>query len=102
MELLLTETADGVDSNNPVEGDLHLSGGDLVWTTDLGQEVAQRLRVRFRFFRGEWFLDRREGTPWYGEILVKNPSPRTVRAIFRNIILRTPGVAALNQLDFTL
>lgn len=99
MELLLTETVDG---DNPVEGDLFLQAGDLVWTTDLAAETAQRLRVRFRFFQGEWFLNRREGTPWFQSILVKDPSDQTIRAVFSQIITGTEGVKSLDSLSFDL
>lgn len=99
MELLLTAS---VDADNPVEGDLHLEHGDLVWTTDLAVEVAQRLRVRFRFFRGEWFLDLREGTPWYQEILGKGASDATIRAIFSNVIRTCPGVSSLVSISFEM
>ncbi|MCK4718809.1 MAG: hypothetical protein KAT70_09085 [Thermoplasmata archaeon] len=99
MELKLTPS---IDADNPVEGDLQLEGGNLVWTTDLATEVAQRLRVRFRFFLGEWFLDTREGIPYADEILRKNPKGQTIRAIFTNAITTTQGVAFLERLDFTL
>jgi hypothetical protein len=90
-----------VDADNPVEGDLRLVGGDLVWTTDLSTEVAQRLRVRFRFFQGEWFLNRREGTPWFQQILTKNPAEETVRAVFTKVILGTEGIKTLEILTLT-
>ena len=99
MELKLTPQ---VDANNPVEGDLHLESGRLVWTTDLATEVAQRLRIRLRFFKGEWFLDAREGIPYAGEILVKNPSARTVRTIYSNAIQGTAGVSFVERLDYEL
>ena len=91
-----------IDGDNPVEGDLALSAGDLVWTSDLATEVAQRLRVRFRFFQGEWFLDRREGTPWYQSILVKNPDSQTVQAVFTKVVRETVGVKAVDSLSFSL
>lgn len=98
MELFLTATA---DADNPVEGDIHLEGGDLVWTSGLALEVAQRLRVRLRFFKGEWFLDLQEGTPWFQEILVKGVSDQAIRAVFSTIIRTCPGVASLDSLEFT-
>lgn len=99
MELLLTQKIDG---DNPIEDDLHLVNGDLVWTSELAVEVAQRLRIRLRFFRGEWFLDTREGTPWFQTILVKGASEGVIRAIFSRIVRTCPGVAALSSLTFTI
>lgn len=95
MELAIARS---VDAENPTVGDLRLSGGTLVWTTDLATEVAQRLTVRFNFFKGEWFLDRRQGTPWYQEVFVKDPDPAVLRAIFSSVILGTAGVATLERL----
>lgn len=99
MELLLVES---VDVDNPIEGDLKLETGTFVFTTDKPAEVAQRLRTRFRFFKGEWFLDRNLGTPWFQEILKKNPNMTTVRAIFSQVITNTPEVASLDSLEVTL
>lgn len=55
--------------------------------------VIQRIRQRFRMFRGEWFLDKRLGIPYYEEILVKNPDVGVVTTIFRQVLTDTPGVA---------
>lgn len=104
MDLCL---AVSVDADNPVAHDLRLVNGDLVW---LGQvegletleEVAQRFRVRLQFWKGEWFQDAREGVPYRDKVLTKNPSRQTVIAIFSNIIRTTPGVAALQRLDYSL
>lgn len=55
--------------------------------------VIQRIRQRFRFFLGEWFLDKRLGVPYYDSILVKNPDVAVVTTIFRRVLVDTPGVA---------
>lgn len=60
-----------------------VSGADL---------VKQRLLVRLRTFKGEWFLDTEEGIPYYRNILVKAPLRESVEAIFRSAILQTEGV----------
>ena len=88
-----------VDAENPTEGDLRLSGGNLVWLTDLSAEVAQRLTVRLNFFKGEWWYDQNQGTPYYQQILVKDPDISVLRAVFSRIVLDTPGVATITRLD---
>lgn len=95
MELAITLTEDG---ENPVVGDLRLSAGRLVWTSDLALEVAQRIAVRLQFFKGEWWLDRRQGLPWYEQVLVKSPDLPVVRGIFSKVITETPGLATLESL----
>lgn len=87
-----------VDADNPVEGDLALSGGTLVFTTDFSTEVAQRIRGRLRMFLGEWFLDQRLGLPYFQRVLVKNPSLRILRAIFGAVIQNTAGVQSVDSL----
>lgn len=61
--------------------------------------VVQRIRTRFQFWRREWFLDQRIGVPYRERILVKGVANSTVVAIFREVLLRTPGVATVQ--DFT-
>jgi hypothetical protein len=91
-----------VDDENPVAGDLRLVAGDLVQTSTLAEDVAQQLRVRFRFFLGEWLLDRAQGVPYLRDVLVKNPSLGVVRALVRRTIASTPGVEAVRSLSVEL
>jgi hypothetical protein len=55
------------------------------------EAFTQRLRHRFRFFLGEWFLDLRLGVPYYDYLFVANPDDRIVRALIRRIIEGVPG-----------
>lgn len=63
------------------------------------EAVAQRLRVRLRFFQGEWFLDRRQGIPYYRDIFRKNPNLAVINSIFRQVILGTPGVGRILKIN---
>lgn len=91
------------DINNPDVGDLLLSpSGQEVLRTALADEVAQRLYVRFAFFKGEWFLDLNQGTPWYQWILRKRPGDNTIRAVLSQVILGTTGVASVPKLSYTI
>lgn len=75
-------------------GDLKISQGDLL-LNDGVDAIAQHLKIRLRFFRGEWFLNLDEGVPYFQEVLRKNPSSRALGAFFRNIIVNTPGIASV-------
>lgn len=89
--------------NNPDVGDMQLSdNGDLVMVTDLSTEVAQRLQVAFNFFKGEWFLDLDEGTPWFQYILVKAPQDRVIRTVFTQLIANTEGVASVSKFAYSI
>jgi hypothetical protein len=64
--------------------------------------VAQHLRIRLRFYLGEWFLDTRVGIPFYTQIFVKNPNLAAINTVFRRAIVSTPGVEILERLDLAL
>lgn len=64
--------------------------------------VAQRVRVRFRWFLGEWFLDKRQGVPYYRDVLVKNPDSVLISFIFRRVLLSTPGVQSVSDFSASL
>lgn len=75
--------------------------GDFVLAT--GRDaITQHLRIRLRTFRGEWFLDRRVGLPYYQQILVKGPNLAAVKALYRRAIMETPGVTELRHLEVTM
>ncbi len=75
-------------------GDLDFSNGGLQ-IVEGPDEIAQKLFTRLQFFLGEWFLDQRQGIPYYEKILIKNPDLVIIQAIFREAILETPGVTSL-------
>lgn len=92
-----------VDVNNPDLGDMRLdNGGGEVLLTTLSDEVAQRLFVRFEFFKGEWFLDILQGTPWFGTVLSKNPGDKIIRTVLGNVIRTTEGVESLTRFAYTI
>jgi len=63
--------------------------------------IAQRLRVRLQFFLAEWFLDKRQGIPYFQVVLVKNPDLGLIQSVFRRAILGTPGVLAIKRMATT-
>lgn len=79
------------------DGDWDITGGRLTLLTD-APECAQKLTARLRFFRGEWFLDLRQGVPYFEAMLVQNPDINAVRQIIWRIITETPGVKSLESL----
>lgn len=85
-----------VDDENPVEGDLRLVDGQLVLVTGI-DAIRQELTVRLRWFRGEWFLDRRTGVPWFESILGQKTALSLIERILRRAILATPGVESITR-----
>lgn len=98
MDLMLTAVTDAA---NPTEGDLHLDG-EALSLVDSRDAIAQHIRIRLRFFLGEWFLDQREGIPFYRDILTKNPSRSLVESIYRQAITDTPGVDSLEKFALSI
>ncbi len=97
-----------VSELNPVEGDIEIDArGRIVWTNDAtGDSTAQKLRIRFNFWRGEYFADTRLGVPYIRQgtslgILGEKWDEPTFNAIMRNVILTTPGVASLRSYAVT-
>lgn len=92
-----------IDDDNPELDDLMISGNRLVFTEDLSIVVMNRLRVRFRFFKGEWFADTRLGVPYLGAkgILGSKLSNAELAAIFRPIISGTAGVDRVTFIEVT-
>lgn len=78
-------------------GDLELSNGDLVGVSG-ADGVAQRLLLKLRSFRGEWFLDEAFGVPWYQDVLVRGADTAILHATFTDAISSTPGVRRLERL----
>ena len=53
------------------ENDLYFTNGKLAFIngTNTDQEILQRIRVRLRFFQGEWYLNINHGIPYLNNIL---------------------------------
>ena len=83
-------------------GDLVIENGHFVIARGLDY-TRQQLSIRYRFFHREWFLDLREGIPYYRDVFVWNPNLDVIRSLFRRVALRTPGVLALPrfEVDYT-
>lgn len=76
-------------------GDISTSGIQFINGKD---EVAQTISTRLRLFRGEYFRNINDGTPWFQEILGKNGTVNNIDAIIRKIITETDGVQTI--IDF--
>jgi hypothetical protein len=82
-------------------GDLDLTGHRLNLITGEAA-IEQQVRLRCRYFEGEWFLDERQGIPYFRSILIKAPDLALVESLFRTAIRTTPGISAVNSVDLTL
>jgi hypothetical protein len=85
--------------NDPATGDIDLSKG-LRFTSSLVEYVSQRLGENLSLFLGEWFLDQRQGIPYFQKIIGSRARPVDLalfESIFRRAILKTAGVASVRN-----
>lgn len=87
-----------VDAENPVLGDLRVSGG-RVELVEGAEATEQEVRCRLRWWRGEWFLDLEDGTPYIGQLLGKGVSDETIRTMLRREILKVPDVERVESVE---
>lgn len=80
------------------DGDYTFGQGDESWLINSPEAVAQAVKTRFMLWRGQWFLDITEGTPWVQSVLGKQKAEIYELAIRRRI-LETRGVNAI--IDFS-
>jgi len=66
------------------------------------EAIRLRLLARLQFFQGEWFLDVRQGMPYFQAVFVKNPEISLIQSIFRRAILSTPGVSSIIRMETRL
>ena len=55
-------------------GDLDISTGNLRVEQSISQCTAWKLSNLFGMFKGEWFLDQRQGVPYFQYVLSATPS----------------------------
>lgn len=80
-------------------GDMTMGGGSSCFLADTPDAVAQNVMTRLALWRGSWFLDTTEGTPWLQEILGKHEA---VESVLRSRILDTPGVTEIIRFESIL
>lgn len=77
-------------------GDYVFGGQQADFYKDVPEGVGQAVLTRLRLLRGEWFLDKTEGTPWSTEVLGKYTNG-TYDAAIRQRILGTQGVLQITE-----
>lgn len=87
-DLLLTE-----------ENDLLISeSGDIVFT----DSISQAIKIRLKWFLGEWKINQGYGIPYYQEVFIKNPSTALLEDRLRTEILTVSGVNTVDNIVIKL
>ena len=81
------------------DGDYRFGHGDADFYQDEAEAVAQDCMTRLALWRGTWFIDTLEGTPWVQQILGKHEA---VDVVLRSRILETEGVLGLAEFESVL
>ncbi len=82
--------------------DLTLVEGQLVLVENVAEAAAIELNNKFRFVKGEYFLDIRQGVPYFDVVFVKNPDILIIRELFRKIILSARGITSVIDIQTSL
>lgn len=72
--------------------------GQKDYFKDQVEAVVQSVQTRLLLWRGEYYIDKSEGTPYQDEVLGKGTEASSLRAI-QDRILETPGVVRLISFD---
>lgn len=80
-------------------GDYVMGHGNLDLYQDEADGVAQNVMTRLKLWRGTWFIDTQEGTPWLQQILGRHDA---VDVVIRSRILETPGVRSIDSFEAIL
>ena len=80
--------------------DLHLDRtGNIATLSDAVALLSQRIQCRLQTFRGECFLDRSVGVPYFSEIMKKNPDLGRIRSLLAAVIAGVEGAKKVLSLD---
>lgn len=77
-------------------GDYTFGNGQGDFFKDSVEAVAQAIKTRLLLWRGEWFLDNEEGTPYLQGVIGKHDQ-QTRNAVIRTRILNTEGVTGIED-----
>lgn len=85
---------------DPITGSLDFSSRDIQFTGNISEYVRQKLYLKLSIFKGEYFLKKSEGLPYFEDILIKNPDLRYVEDLIKTKIFEIPEIEAITS--FTL
>ena len=71
-----------------------MTAGDLNFLDDT-LAIIQGVSNRLQFWQGEWFLDTRQGMPYFTQIFQKGVNQTLIQSIFYNAIASSPGILSV-------
>lgn len=82
--------------------DLEFVNGGCPTTKGRTDNVEQRLYIKLRTFKGEWYLNEEYGVPWMEEVLGIKVRKSTVDMIIQKAILEETGVERITHFSSTM
>lgn len=80
------------------DGDLYISpDGDIA----LENSVAQKIKIKLKWFEGEWKWDQEEGLPYFTQLMVKNPDTDLFESLVREKIFEVDEVTDVKDVSVT-
>ena len=79
-------------------GDLEFDGVNNLRMVDGVEEVRQRLRLTIKTNRGEWFLNKRFGYPWF-DLLSENKPETEYRKELIKVLNNDPAVDEIVEIN---
>lgn len=84
-------------------GDLSLSQGRLSLLSTLEESTQQRLIIKLRTYKGEWYLDLAKGIPYFQSILRRGNDAKDIAdTLFKNALIKDEGVLSVKSFESTL
>lgn len=81
------------------------SDGDLLVTEQgdivIGDSVSQKIKIRLKWFEGEWRWNKEEGLPYLESLMIKNPDTDLFEAAVREKIFEVEEVTEVKNVSVT-
>lgn len=91
-----------MDLKLDTNGDLLFINGQSPVVSEAAEDLAQRLTIKLKTFKGEYFLNLDTGVPYYQSVFGKQRSKAAVDAIFQEQILAEPDALEITQFDSSI
>jgi len=82
-----------------ITGDIDITNNSLRLTSSDLEEVRQKVEIRLRTFRGEWFMNINAGLPYFQKMLQKGSSKSFLDTQIKSTTLATTGVIAITKFN---
>lgn len=84
---------------DPISEDISIESNKIRLTESNLEEVRQKVQIRLKTFREEWFMNADAGLPYFQQILNKGVTKNFIDAQIKSATIRTDGV--INIVNFS-